>query len=408
MKQPPSDLLRDIHLTELSSSSSPPENTKPSSSSRKPGVSTQPRRRSTDNEVILVVDDLPENLSEMGELLQDAGYRVKVAKNGLAALHLATRQPIPSLILLDILMPDMDGHEVLRQLRSDALTRDIPVIFVTARNSGEDEEWAFKAGVVDYIVKPINPSIVLARIRSQLIVRHARRWLLNQNQALEAEVERRMREIEQIQAISIRALANLAETRDNETGKHLQRTQEYVHLLATRLANHPRFSSTINDKYIESLTRSAPLHDIGKVGIPDRILLKPGKLDPDEWEIMKTHTSLGSDAIVLAENSMVPLPGFLTQAREIVRWHHERWDGKGYPDGLAGDNIPLSSRLMALADVFDALISKRVYKEALPFDKVRKIIAEERGRQFDPDISDTFLASCEEFEAIALHYGIES
>ena len=366
------------------------------------------RRRSTDNEVILIVDDSPEYLSELGDILQSSGYRVKVANSGHAALHFSTRQPTPSLILLDIMMPDMNGHEVFRQLRSNTVTHDIPVIFLTAKDSGEDEEWAFNAGVADYIVKPIKPAIILARIRSQLLVRNARHWLQNQNQALEAEVSRRMRENELIQAVSIRALAHLAETRDNETGNHIQRTQDYVRLLATRLSGHPRFAGTLNAHYIETLTRSAPLHDIGKVGIPDYILLKPGKLTPDEWEIMKTHTLLGSEAIALAENDIDNSVEFLTQAKEIVRWHHERWDGKGYPDGLAGENIPVSARLMAVADVFDALISKRVYKEALPFDAVRKIIAEARGSQFDPDITDAFLSGCSEFEDIALQYGIEN
>jgi len=366
------------------------------------------RRRSTDDEVILIVDDAPENLSLLGEMLQAAGYRVKVANAGHVALQLAAQQPKPSLILLDIMMPVMDGHEVLRQLRSKLSTRDIPVIFLTAKDTGEDEAWAFNAGIADYIVKPIKPAIVLARVRNQLLVRHARSWLQDQNQALEAEVERRLRENEQIQAVSIRALAHLAETRDNETGNHIQRTQSYIRLLATRLASHPRFAATLSNKYIEILARSAPLHDIGKVGIPDHILLKPGKLTADEWTIMKTHTLLGSEAITLAERDINASVAFLAQAKEIVRWHHERWDGSGYPDGLAGDSIPLSARLMAVADVFDALISRRVYKKALPFATVRKIIAEERGRQFDPDITDVFLDGCEEFEAIALHYGIDS
>ena len=366
------------------------------------------RRRTTDNEFILIVDDNPENLCVLGDLLQEAGYRVKVANSGPAALHLAVHNPKPSLILLDIMMPGMNGHEVLRQLRSHAYTRDIPVIFLTAQDTDEDEELAFDAGIADYILKPIKPAVVLARVRSQLLVRHARHWLQDQNNALEAEIERRMRENELIQAVSIRALAHLAETRDNETGNHIQRTQSYVHQLATMLAHHPRFASTLTDNYIETLARSAPLHDIGKVGIPDHILLKRGKLSPDEWKIMKTHTLLGSDAIALAERGINTSVQFLAHAKAIARWHHERWDGKGYPDGLIGEAIPISARLMALADVFDALISKRVYKEAIPFPLVRQIIATGRGSQFDPDITDTFLDGYEEFEAIALHFGIET
>ena len=366
------------------------------------------RRRRTDDEIILIVDDMPENLSVLGELLHGAGYRVKVATNGVSALNLANQQPRPSLILLDVMMPEMDGHEVLRQLRSNINTHEIPVIFLTAMGGEEDEERAFDDGIADYIVKPIKPAVVLARVRSQLLVRQARRWLQDQNLALEAEVKRRMLENDLIQAVSIRALAHLAETRDNETGAHIQRTQGYVRLLATRLSEHPRFSTTLTNKYIEVLARSAPLHDIGKVGIPDHILLKPGKLTPDEWEIMKTHTILGCDAIALAERDIDTTVEFLQQAKEIVRSHHERWDGKGYPDGLAGDDIPLSARLMTVADVFDALISKRVYKQAIAFSAVREIMAEGRGTQFDPDIIDVFLAGCDEFEAIAVHYGVEN
>lgn len=372
-----------------------------------PGGAPVLRRRSTDNETILIIDDSPENLTVLGELLQSAGYRVKVANSGATGLHLAVQEPRPALILLDIMMPAMDGHEVLMLLRDNPQTRDTPVIFLTARDSDADEERAFNDGIADYIVKPIKPTIVLARVRSQLLVRQARHWLQDQNQALEAEVARRMRENELIQAVSIRALAHLAGTRDNETGNHIQRTQSYIRLLATLMARHPRFAATLDNNYIETLARSAPLHDIGKVGIPDYILLKPGKLTPEEWEIMKTHTLLGFDAITLAERDIRTSVEFLSQAKEIVRSHHERWDGTGYPDGLAGDAIPISARLMAMADVFDALISRRVYKEAFPFSSVRNIIAEERGRLFDPDIADAFLTNCGEFEAIALHFGIE-
>ena len=365
------------------------------------------RRRSTDDQVILIVDDMPENLSVLGELLYGAGYRVKVATNGVAALNLANQHPRPSLVLLDVMMPEMDGHEVLRQLRSNKDTREIPVVFLTAIGSDDDEEHAFDEGIADYITKPIKPNVVLARVRSQLLVRQARQWLMDQNLALEAEVKRRMLENDLIQAVSIRALAHLAETRDNETGAHIQRTQSYVRLLATRLSDHPRFATTLNNKYIEVLSRSAPLHDIGKVGIPDHILLKPGKLTPEEWGIMKTHTLLGCEAIALAERDIDTTVEFLTQAKEIARSHHERWDGTGYPDGLAGDAIPLSARLMAIADVFDALISKRVYKPAIAFSEVHRIMQEGRDKHFDPDIIDNFLAGYQEFEAIAAHHGIE-
>ncbi len=367
------------------------------------------RRRDSDRdgETILIVDDAPDNLAVLGELLQEAGYRVKVANGGSVGLHLAALAPQPALILLDVMMPEIDGYEVLHRLRENPMTREIPVVFLTAMDAAEAEERAFAAGIADYITKPIKPAVVLARVRNQLLVRQARHWLQDQNLALEAEVVRRLRENEQIQVMSIRALAHLAETRDNDTGFHIQRTQSYVRELATRLQYHPRFAATLTPEYVDLLSLSAPLHDIGKVGIPDAILLKPGKLSAAEWEVMKTHAVLGSDAIELAQSDVNAGIGFLTQAKEIARWHHERWDGTGYPDGLRGEAIPVSARLMAVADVFDALISKRCYKEAVAFDKVYTIMAAGRGTHFDPDVSDAFLAGFEGFKAIALTFGLD-
>jgi len=301
-------------------------------------------------------------------------------------------------------MPEMDGYQVLAALRQDPRTRDIPVMFLTALDNARDEERGFQHGAADYITKPIKPDVVLARVRSQLLARLAGNWLRDQNAALEAEVARRMEENELIQAVSIRALAHLAKTRDPETGNHILRTQDYIRLLATRLQTHTRFAATLDDAYIKMLAASAPLHDIGKVGIPDSILQKPGKLTPEEWEIMKTHSKLGSDAIEQAERDMDRPVEFLALAKEVAHWHHERWDGRGYPDGLKEDAIPLSARLMTMADVFDALISKRCYKDAMPLAEVGAIISSERGRQFDPDITDVFLAGFEEFAAIAAQH----
>jgi putative two-component system response regulator len=354
--------------------------------------------------LLLIVDDVPANLSVLGDLLRDAGYQVRAANSGQVALRFAAMEPHPTLILLDVMMPEMDGYQVLAALRQDPATQSIPVIFLTALDSARDEERGFQHGVVDYITKPIKPDVVLARVRNQLLARLAQIWLRDRNALLEAEVARRMEENEMIQTVSIRALAHLAEIRDPETGNHILRTQSYVRLLATRLKDHPRFATTLDDSYIKMLTHSAPLHDIGKVGIPDSILQKPGKLTADEWVIMKTHARLGSDAIDLAEQDIEKPVEFLALAKEVARSHHERWDGKGYPDGLTGEAIPLSARLMALADVFDALISKRIYKEAMTFDEAREIIAAERGRQFDPDATDAFLSDFTEFTAIAARY----
>jgi putative two-component system response regulator len=350
---------------------------------------------------LLIVDDLPENLSVLGELLSGAHYRVRAANSGLSALRLAAQHPAPDLILLDVMMPGMDGFEVVGRLRADPATRDIPVIFLTALSEADDEQRGLELGAVDYVTKPIKPAVVLARVRTQLEAKRGRELLRDQNAFLETEVLRRRSESDLVQAVSIRALTHLAETRDLETGSHILRTQGYVRVLATRLREHPRFSATLSDRYIDLLVRSAPLHDIGKVGIPDTILQKPGPLDPGEWEIMKTHARLGAEALELAERDLQQTAGFLVLAKEIARGHHERWDGGGYPDGLAGDAIPLSARLMALADVFDALISRRVYKAAMPAGKARDIIAAGRGTQFDPDVTDAFLAEFPAFVAIA-------
>ena len=366
-------------------------------------IPTRPIAAESPTVTILVVDDAPENLTVLGELLQPQ-YRVRAATSGARALEIAAAEPYPDLILLDVMMPEMDGYEVLRRLRENEYTRDTPVIFITAMDATEDEERGLELGAVDYITKPLRPAIVAARVRTQLELKRARDWLSDQNQFLEAEVARRMTENQMIQDVSINALARLAETRDPETGNHILSTQEYVRVLGGQVQDHPGFSEFLSDHTVALLAKSAPLHDIGKVGIPDNILLKPGKLEPDEWKIMKTHAKLGSDAIERAEHDIARSVEFLSLAKDIAHWHHERWDGSGYPDGLAGDAIPISARLMALADVFDALINRRVYKEPVPFAQSRDIIVAERGRHFDPDVVDAFVAAIDEFEAIARRY----
>jgi putative two-component system response regulator len=353
---------------------------------------------------ILVVDDSPENLTVLGELLQPS-YRVLAANSGRRALQLAVADPRPDLILLDVMMPGMDGYEVLDKLGADPRSSSIPVIFVTAMSASEEEERGLDLGAVDYITKPIKPAVVLARVRTQMDLKRARDRLQHQNAYLEAEVERRMHENALVQEASIHALARLAETRDPETGNHIRRTQEYVRALALRLQTHPRFASLLNSHVVDLLYKSAPLHDIGKVGIPDHILLKPDKLTPDEWVIMKTHARLGADAIERAERDVAHPIEFLSIAKQIALRHHERWDGTGYPDGLAGDAIPLPARLMALADVFDAIISRRVYKEAMSFERARGIITSGRGAHFDPDVVAAFEADFGTFRAIAERYG---
>ncbi|MEI8237238.1 MAG: two-component system response regulator [Methylococcaceae bacterium] len=353
---------------------------------------------------ILVVDDTPDNLIMMSELLKDE-YKVKVANNGEKALKISQSQTPPDLILLDIMMPVMDGYEVCRQLKANPQTQHIPVIFLTAKTDATDETKGLEIGAIDYITKPINPAILMARVRTHLDIKRVQDFLRNQNSFLEAEIIKRTREITAIQDVTIHAMASLAETRDNETGNHIRRTQNYVRVLAQKLRHHPRFSHFLDDdNIIELLYKSAPLHDIGKVGIPDKILLKPGRFEPEEFEVMKQHPALGRSAILNAEYELGLEVPFLKYAKEIAYAHQEKWDGSGYPLGLAGDNIPISARLMAVADVYDALISRRVYKEGMSHEQAVQLIIEGRGSHFDPDITDAFLALQDDFIAIAAKF----
>jgi putative two-component system response regulator len=350
--------------------------------------------------IVLIVDDNPDNMTVVGDLLLP-WYEVRVASSGERALGMLAQGPLPDLILLDIMMPVMDGYEVIGRLKDDPRTQSIPVIFLTAMDSTRDEEKGLELGAVDYVTKPIRAPILLARVRTHIELKKTKDILLNENAYLEAEVQKRMHENEVIQDVSIRALARLAEIRDDETGKHLLRTSLYVKTLAEILQKNSSFSSILTDHVITLLAKSAPLHDIGKVGIPDRILMKPGKLTDEEWVIMKTHAWLGAQAIERAEQDGEVSLEFLDFAKEIAHWHHERWDGTGYPDGLGQEAIPISARLMALADVFDALVSKRVYKEVFSYEQARQIIAAGRGSHFDPILADAFLANYEEFVGIA-------
>jgi len=352
---------------------------------------------------ILVVDDTPDNLSLMAGLLKDS-YRVKLANNGEKALAAVRGPSPPDLILLDIMMPGLSGYEVCEQLKADPATQRIPIIFLTAMTAAEDEKKGLDLGAADYITKPISPPIVMARVKTQLENKAAADFLRDQAEYLRTEVEKQTRLVSAIQDVTILAMASLAETRDSDTGNHIRRTQYYVQELAHRLKDHPRFRAFLTPENIELLFKSAPLHDIGKVGIPDRILLKPGRFEPEEMEIMKTHTTLGRDAIVHAETALSIEVDFLTMAKEIAYSHQEKWNGSGYPEGLSGDDIPISARLMAVADVYDALISRRVYKAGMPHEQAVTIIQEGSGSHFDPDVVDAFMAAAEVFREIALRY----
>ena len=358
-----------------------------------------------DKPTLLVIDDTPDNLTLMTGLLKDL-YSVKVAINGERGLWLA-RTVRPALILLDIMMPGIDGYEVFQRLKADPSTADIPVIFLTAKAEAEDETRGLDLGAVDYITKPISPPVVLSRIRTQLMLKAASDFLRDKSQILEAEVDKRTREIQDLQDAVVLTMASLAETRDNETGNHLRRTQHYVRALAECLARRERYADALSPKTIDLLFKSAPLHDIGKVGIPDSLLLKPGPLTPEEFEQMKQHTVLGREAIEHAEDSLGHAVPFLKFAKEIAQSHQEKWDGSGYPDGLKGEAIPLSARLMAVADVYDALISRRVYKPPFSHEKAVDIITQGRERHFDPEVVDAFTEVAEQFRQIALRFSDE-
>ena len=357
----------------------------------------------TAKSTILVIDDSPDSLTLMSGLLKDT-YRVKVATHGETGLNVALSAQPPDLILLDIMMPDVDGYEVCRQLKANPMSQGIPVIFLTAKSDTEDEQRGLSLGAVDYITKPISPAILLARVATQLALKASADFLRDKNDFLEQEVTRRTQELSNAQDVTILAMTSLAETRDSDTGNHIRRTQHYVKALALALVSHPRFADKLSAQVINVLFKSAPLHDIGKVGIPDRILLKPSSLSREEFDIMKTHTTLGFEAIEQAEKTLGTRVPFLQMAKEIALSHQEKWDGSGYPQGLKGDAIPMSARLMAVADVYDALISQRVYKPALPHDRAVQIVFQGRGSHFDPDMVDAFIGIQDEFNEIAQRY----
>jgi putative two-component system response regulator len=352
---------------------------------------------------VLVVDDAPDNLSLLFDLLKNE-YKVLLANNGEKALQIARSANRPDLILLDIMMPGLSGYEVCQTLKGEPATRYIPIIFLSAMDSPEEEEMGFALGAEDFIRKPVNPHILKVRVAAQMRLKAAADFLVDQNAYLEAEVQRRGREVAAIQDVTIMALSSLAETRDSDTGNHIRRTQNYLAALGEQLRHHPRFHHLLDEEFISLVYRTAPLHDIGKAGIPDRILTHTGKLETEDFEIMKGHCQLGVDAIEHAERQLDTTVDFLKVAKEIAYGHHERWDGSGYPQGLAGDAIPVAARMMALADVYDTLISRRPYKEAMPHEQAIEIIRQGRGTHFDPDMTDMFLEIADSIEAIARRF----
>ena len=344
---------------------------------------------------VLIVDDTPENIEILRQLLR-SDYAIQASISGEKGLEIAQRTPQPDIILLDVMMPGMDGYEVCRRLKRNPQTEHIPVVFITALDQTGHETTGLELGAVDYIRKPFEPMVVKARVQNHL-------QLKRYEQRLEALVEERTAELALTQQITIEALASLAEYRDSETGSHIKRTQHYMLALATHLSQHGPYRDRLDQRTIDLLFRCAPLHDIGKVAVRDSILLKPGKLSADEFEEMKLHVEYGANALDVAKGQHGS-SNFLTLARELILGHHERWDGKGYPYHLAAEAIPLAGRLMAVADVYDALISQRVYKPAFSHAEAVDLIRENRGTHFDPAIVDAFIEVADEFQRIAQTY----
>ena len=350
---------------------------------------------------ILAVDDTKSNLDLLVDALGDR-YEISVTMNGGAALELVRTMP-PDLILLDIMMPGMDGFEVLRRLQENLATRDIPVILLTALADIDSKARGFALGAVDYITKPFQIEEVVARVETHLKLRHAQNSLKQFNAQLQEMVDKQVEEIARSQQAMIFALAKLSHTRDDDTGLHLERVQHTCKLLATALSTNPEFSAVITPRFIDTIYHASPLHDVGKVGIADSILLKPGKLNVEEFAIMKTHTVIGFMTLE-SVHQQYPNNAFIEMGIEIARHHHERWDGKGYPDGLAGEAIPLSARLMALVDVYDALRARRPYKEPFSHERAVTIIGEEGGRMFDPRIVAAFISVQDQCDGVCRRF----
>lgn len=342
---------------------------------------------------IMVVDDDPATHALLNEMLVLHGSEVLFYPGGAIAL-MAAENHTPDLVLLAIKIPDMDGFEVCKRLKQNPGLKDIPVIFLSDMNDMESKVKAFNMGGVDYITKPIH----FAELRARVAV-HLSRCTLESKLEFQQRMEEKIRELSEAQQATIFALAKLAEQRDEDTGAHLERVREYCRLLAERLGEDSPYAAYITAEFVECIQHASPLHDIGKVAIPDSILLKPHKLTSPEFEVMKSHSVIGAENMQLVYNHYSGNV-FIGMGIEIALYHHERWDGSGYPDGLSGRNIPLPARIMALADCYDALRSDRCYRRGLDHEQVKAMILEGSGTHFDPEIVKAFLSLEEEFSRI--------
>ncbi len=352
--------------------------------------------------LVLVVDDTPENLELMSELLLPT-YRVKVASSGLKALRIAISSPPPDLILLDIMMPLMDGYEVCRRLKADAQTRDIPVIFLTAKTELADEQHGFNLGAVDYITKPISPPLVLARVKAQLQLKASADFLRDKSEYLELEVRRRTRDIEKLQDVTIEAMASLARMRENPGGGHFARIEPYMVELASALARQqPALADELTPTRISRLGKSALLHGIGRLTLPDRILHSLVPLEPADIEVLHRHAVAGYHALQAAEDKLGSTESFLSDAKHILHSQYEHWDGSGYPQGLRGEQIPLPARLMAVVGRYEELTAHHPYRQTSSHAEAVERISAASGTEFDPMIVLAFLGAADEFCSLAL------
>lgn len=338
--------------------------------------------------IILVVDDDKTNLTLAQKILLPQ-YRIAATNSGMAALKYLEHNH-PDLILLDINMPEMDGFEVMKKLQEKEETANIPVIFLTADNATQTEIKCFQMGAMDFVGKPFVPDILLSRVGKTIELEQYRNNLEKMVKEQADKITEDSRKISKIQESVIVGMANLIESRDGSTGKHVKNTQMYVRMIAEELYKRNLYPELLTKEYIEDICKAAPLHDVGKIKVPDSVLQKPGKLTPEEFETMKLHTTY-SRKIIRMIISDVEDKHYVQTVEDIALYHHERWDGTGYPTGLAGDSIPLAARIMSVADVFDALYEERCYKPPIrPIERIMQIMMEGRGTQFDPVIMDVF------------------
>ena len=341
---------------------------------------------------VLVIDDNVTNLKFAEKTLKPY-YKVSLLISGAQTLKFLSKNT-PDLILLDINMPDMDGYETLKKIRENPDLDNTPVIFLTALSDSESEVKGIELGAVDFIIKPFIPQTMLSRVKMHL-------EFSEYKNDLENKVHEKTEIIEHLQDVMMLSLAELVECRDENTGGHVKRTAEYVKILTDEIVEEGLYSDILTPEYIRDIVRSAPLHDIGKIGINDSTLLKAGSLDDEEFEYMKNHAELGGQTLQKMINETNG-ESFLYVAKDMAHYHHEKWDGSGYPSGLKGEEIPISARIMAIADVYDALTTKRPYKEAFEHEAALKIIIDGKGKMFDPNIIDIFEKISYKFQLVNL------